>query len=208
MPSHKQAQRGHGHGSLSDSSTSRSLLARLRDDDSQAWDRLVSLYTPLVYFWCQKLNLPEQEIPDVVQEVYKAVHSNIDRFRKDRAQDTFRGWLRTITRSKVADHYRRCSRQPQASGGSVAHRRMAEVADVEDDGFDEEPVYNALFLRALELIRGEFQERTWQAFWRTTVDSQPANDVAEELSMRPGAVRVAKSRVLQRLRRELGESPD
>ena len=62
-----------------------------------------------------------------------------------------------------------------------------------------------LFARALELIRGEFEERTWTAFWRTAVEGQAAKDVAADLSMSPGAVRVAKSRVLHRLREELGD---
>lgn len=150
--------------------------------------------------------MTEQDIPDVVQEVFKSVTTNITNFRKDRPQDTFRGWLRTITRSKAVDHFRRQARQPKAAGGSAAQRRMKEfAADLDDDETVEEPVYNAIFLRALELIRTEFQEHTWQAFWRVAVDGRPAKDVGEELSMRPGAVRVAKSRVLQRLRQELGE---
>jgi RNA polymerase sigma-70 factor (ECF subfamily) len=186
-------------------STSRSLLMRLRQNDSSAWDRLVSLYTPRVYFWCQKLYLSEQDIPDVVQEVFKAVSTNIDRFRKDRPGDTFRGWLRTITRSKASDHYRRQQRQPQAAGGSVAQQRMTEFADMIDDESVDQPACNALFLRALELIREDFHERTWQAFWRVTVDGQTPQYVGQELAMRPGTVRVAKSRVLQRLRQELGE---
>ena len=30
-----------------------------------------------------------------------------------------------------------------------------------------------LRLRAVELVRGEFEERTWQAFWRVAVDGRP-----------------------------------
>ena len=189
-------------------SMSRSLLVRLREMDSDAWEQLISLYTPLVYFWCQKLGLSEQDIPDVVQEVFKSVTTNIDSFRHDRPQDTFRGWLRTITRSKAIDHFRRRGRQPLAAGGSVAQRRMTEVAEMIDDSLDEsvdQPAYRALFLRALEVIRKDFKDQTWQAFWRVVVDGQSAGEVAEALSMRPGTVRVAKSRVLHRLRQELGE---
>ncbi|MEO2019801.1 MAG: hypothetical protein ABGZ53_36170 [Fuerstiella sp.] len=38
-----------------------------------------------------------------------------------------------------------------------------------------------------------------------TVDGQSPQDVGQEQSMRSGTVRVAKSRVLQRLRQEPGE---
>ena len=165
-------------------STSRSLLVRLRDNDSDAWDRLVTLYAPLVYFWCRKLGLADQDTPDVVQEVFKSVTTGIDRFRKVKPEDTFRGWLRTITRSKAADHYRRQSRQPAAAGGSVALRRMTEFPDAHfpdvNDESGDEPVYHALFLRACDLIRTDFKENTWKAFWRVVVDGQSPKDVADE----------------------------
>jgi RNA polymerase sigma-70 factor (ECF subfamily) len=71
-----------------------------------------------------------------------------------------------------------------------------------------EPSEQALLFRALEFIRGEFADRTWQAFWLTAIDGQPAGDVAAALSMKPCAVRVAKYRVLHRLREELGDLMD
>jgi RNA polymerase sigma-70 factor (ECF subfamily) len=64
---------------------------------------------------------------------------------------------------------------------------------------------SALLRRGLELIRGEFEPRTWQAFWLTAVEGRSPKDVAHELGMSDGAVRVAKSRVLHRLRTELGD---
>ncbi|TXT29049.1 MAG: sigma-70 family RNA polymerase sigma factor [Planctomycetota bacterium] len=138
--------------------TSASLLDRARHRDDLAWNELVELYAPLVYFWCRKTNIVEHDIPDVVQEVFRAVVTGIDGFRKDRTGDTFRGWLRTVTRSKLADHFRRLNRNP-----------------------------------------------AWQAFWRVTVDGLSATEVANELGMKSGTVRVAKSRVLQRLRKQLGD---
>jgi RNA polymerase sigma-70 factor (ECF subfamily) len=59
--------------------------------------------------------------------------------------------------------------------------------------------------RVLDLIRSEFEDRTWQAFWRTAVDDRCPAEVAGELLMSAGAVRVAKSRVLRRLWQELGD---
>jgi len=57
----------------------------------------------------------------------------------------------------------------------------------------------------LDVVRQEFEERTWQAFLRTTIEGRPPRDVGPELSMSQGAVRVAKSRVLHRLRAALGD---
>lgn len=197
------------HSSLG---TSASFIGRVKSDDPAAWDRLVHLYGPLIEQWCRHWRLQSHDTADVMQEVFQAVAVHASDFRKQGRQDTFRGWLRVITRNKVLDHFRRLNREPGGAGGTTAQRRLADIADgptgdLTSDGSlsgdsDEELL---LFHRALDLIRDEFAERTWQAFWRTSVDGLPAPDVGAELDMSPGAVRVAKSRVLQRLRRELGD---
>ena len=57
--------------------------------------------------------------------------------------------------------------------------------------------------RAVELVRAEFEQRTWEAWWKTAVEGRPAADVAAEMDMSLAAVYKAKSRVLLRLRQEL-----
>jgi RNA polymerase sigma-70 factor (ECF subfamily) len=196
-----------GPGSHS-SATSRSLLARVQADEPRAWERLVSLYAPLVLHWCRREGLQDQDAADVFQEVFQAVVSHVAAFRRDRPGDTFRGWLRTITRNKLRDHFRRRGAEAQGAGGSSAHDRLAQLPGpepAEEGQAGDAAAEGALFARALELIRGEFEERTWAAFWGTTVEGRATKDVAADLAMTPGAVRVAKSRVLQRLRAELGD---
>lgn len=191
------------------SGTSRSLLEGVKADDAAAWNRLVALYAPLVYHWCRRWDLQDQDIADIFQEVFQSVAAHIAGFRKERKSDTFRGWLQTITRNKVHDHFRKLGREPGGVGGTDALIRMTEVPDVaqkpQEEKTADERAERSLFHRALQLIRAEFEERTWQAFWRTTVDGQAPKDVAGELGMSSGAVRVAKSRVLKRLREELGD---
>jgi RNA polymerase sigma-70 factor (ECF subfamily) len=187
--------------------TSRSLLERVKADDPVAWDRLVTLYAPMVVQWCRRWDLQEQDVADICQEVFQAVVAHVGRFRKEKKGDTFRGWLRTIVRNKLHDHFRRLGREGQGVGGTDAQRRIAEVptpslAEEDESAAEEE---RELFHRALELLQDEFEVRTWQAFWRTAVEGQLAKDVAADLGMSCGAVRVAKSRVLHRLREELGD---
>lgn len=199
---------GREEGSQPSTTTSRSLLERVRRDEPEAWDRLVALYAPLVFQWCRSGGLREQDAADIFQEVFQAVAVHIGGFRKERAGDTFRGWLRTITRNKVHDYFRRRGREPEGVGGSEAQAQLAELPAPqasEDSSLAEETGEHGLMVRALELVRADFAERTWQAFWRTAIEGRSAPEVAAELSMSAGAVRVAKSRVLQRLREELGD---
>jgi RNA polymerase sigma-70 factor, ECF subfamily len=199
---------GSGRRSLQSTGTSRSLLERVRADDTGAWDRLVALYAPLVFHWCRNWDLQDQDTADVFQEVFLAVATHIVEFRKERTGDTFRGWLRTITRNKVFDHFRRLGREPEGAGGTDAQIRLSHLPaplPPEEVSVAENRAELGLFYRGLDMIRGEFEERTWLAFWRTAVEGRVPKDVGAELSMSPGAVRVAKSRVLQRLREELGD---
>ncbi len=199
---------GNGVGPSPSTATSRSLLERVKADEPQAWDRLVTLYAPLVFQWCRSWGLREQDAADIFQEVFQAVAAHIGTFRKEREGDTFRGWLRTITRNKVHDYFRRRGREPEGVGGTDAQARLAELPAPsvhEDSNLSEERAERGLIAHVLDLIRAEFAERTWQAFWRTAIEGRSAPEAAAELSMSAGAVRVAKSRVLQRLREELGD---
>jgi RNA polymerase sigma-70 factor, ECF subfamily len=190
--------------------TSLTLLQRLRANEPDAWQTLVHLYTPLLYHWCARAGLQGADADDVRQEVFRAVAAHLGGFRRDRPGDSFRGWLRAVTRSMILLHFRKSGRQPQGSGGSDAFAQLQEVVDPtaappDDADTDAATETDGLCCRALELVRGQFEERTWQMFWRTFVDERSPVDVAAELGATPAAVRKAKSRVLHRLKEEFAD---
>jgi RNA polymerase sigma-70 factor (ECF subfamily) len=186
-----------------------SLLERVRAHDPQAWRRLISLYQPLVLFWCQKAALRIDDAEDVAQEVFAAAAAGFDHFHHDRPGDTFRGWLRVITRNQILLHYRRNHGRPQGQGGSDAWQNLQEVADpLPGPGEDETAEMSKIYQRALELVRGEFEERTWQAFWAIVIEGRLPQTLTEELGMSIGTLRQAKLRVLRRLRQEIGDLLD
>jgi RNA polymerase sigma-70 factor (ECF subfamily) len=189
--------------------TSLTLLQRLRSNEPDAWRRLVQLYTPLVYHWCNRQGLRHADADDLVQEVFQAVSTSLEQFRRDRPGDTFRGWLRGITRNLILVHFRRQGRQPLASGGTDAFQKLQEVpaggVSAEEADADPAEEVTGLYRRALELVRGHFEERTWQGFWQTVVEGRSPVDVAADLGVSPTAIRMAKSRVLRRLKEEVGD---
>jgi RNA polymerase sigma-70 factor (ECF subfamily) len=203
-------------GAPASSATSRSLLDRVQADERDAWDRLVHLYAPLVLQWCRGRGLQEHDVADVFQNVFQSVVASVGNFRREREGDTFRGWLRRITQNKMHDHFRRLGRESPGVGGSSVQEWWSQVPEPPafsppTDGEllgGSDAAERSLFARVLGLIRDEFEERTWKAFWQTTIDGRAAPDVAADLAMSPGAVRVAKARVLRRLREELGDLRD
>ena len=185
--------------------TSLTLLARAQEQQPDAWDRLVELYAPLVHYWCRKSDLSAEDTADIFQDVFRSVSEKIADFRRDREGDTFRGWLRIITQNKIRDLFRREMNNPPAQGGSVARERVEALQDplADTDDEQEENVIRSSLHRALEWIQGDFEERTWQAFWKCQVEEIPTEDIAAQLDMTTAAVRKAKYRVLRRLREEL-----
>ncbi len=193
---------------ITGSTASTSLLQRVRQRDPAAWRRLVHLFSPTVYAMARGAGLQAADAADVVQEVFRAVARGLDGFRREQPGDSFRAWLRTIARNKIRDHYRRRQGQPQSVGGTDAQARLEAQTGPQDDLAAEPALENAELARALELVRAEFEPRTWEAFQRAAVDGEATADIAADLGISVNAVRKAKSRVLSRLREELKDLLD
>lgn len=185
------------------SSTSSSLLERAKARDPSAWRWFVAIYSPLVYGWAHRIALQPADAADVMQEVFWAVAENFDQFRSDRQTDSFRGWLWTITRHKLSDHFRLRAKSAHAPGGTEAYLRLQQLPDQPPGSAAARDVVGPIARRALRLIQVDFAEKTWRAFWQTTVDGRAPADVAADLGMTMAGVYQAKSRVLRRLRQEL-----
>lgn len=180
-------------------STPASLLERLRrPGQEEAWQRFVQLYTPLLYHWARRTGLRESDAADLVQDVLVLLVRKLPELTYDRHR-SFRAWLRTVTLNKWREHRRRrpgvTFEDAEALDAVAAPDAMA--------AFEEAEYRRHLVGRALEVLRGEFPTRTWDAFWRYAVDGQDPSAVAEALGLSVGSVYAAKSRVLARLREEL-----
>ena len=186
-----------------------SLLVRVQAGDGDAWQKLVHLYTPLVYRLCRRCNVQQDDAEDIAQEVFRAVSRRVKDFEKQAKSHSFRGWLWTITRNKIRDHARARAGRKNAVGGTQIQQRLGEVPDIaaevlDDDSHWTEEDEHSLLHGVLELIRDEFGENTWEAFWRSTVKGQSSAEIAQDLEMSKPAVRQAKYRILRRLRQEIG----
>jgi RNA polymerase sigma-70 factor (ECF subfamily) len=175
-----------------------SLLKRLQaGSETQSWDRFVRLYTPLIYGWARGKGIEREEAADVVQEVFAVLVRKLPTFQYN-PTGGFGQWLRTITVNKCRDLLRRRASRPAQTNLDPAPADVDGVA-----AFTEAEYRQRLARLALEIMRDEFEENTWKACWEHVVSGRPAAEIAEDLGMTPGAVYVAKSRVLRRLREEL-----
>jgi RNA polymerase sigma-70 factor (ECF subfamily) len=190
---------------LDSASTHASLLVAVRERDEQAWQRLTQIYGASVYRWCRRAGLQATDAADVVQEVFLAVANGIDQFHADRPGDTFRGWLWTIFRSKLIDHFRRRKVQPQGIGQQSGPSPVDVLCALDDSTISGAAGDEAglIVRRAIATIEQDFSGPTWQAFWRSVVLGQRTSEIADSLQLTPAAVCMARSRVLRRLRETL-----
>ncbi len=188
--------------------TRSSLIARLAnvgDDDS--WREFASLYEPLIYRQARRYGLQHADARELVQDVLIAVSKAISRFTVDKNRGRFRSWLYAIGRNTSIRHLARIRRAECASGDSRIQTAIAETPDprsIAPREFDLELKRHA-FLWVAKQVRGEFQPKTWQAFWSTAVENHSIQSTAETLDMSVGAVYIARTRVMARLRTRVQE---
>jgi RNA polymerase sigma-70 factor (ECF subfamily) len=181
--------------------TSATLLQRLRDRrDSDAWERLVGLYSPLIRSWLRR-HLPQSaDVDDLAQQVLTVVVEKLPAFEHSGRPGAFRAWLRSISVNRLRMFWRShpnlgTDPEPVLLQLEDPHSDLSQVWDREHD----EHVAQKL----LEAIEGDFYPTTWMAFRRQVVDGAEPEAVAAELSLTLSTVYAAKSRVLRRLREEM-----
>lgn len=187
-------------------STDNGLIEGIRAHDEQAWARFVDEYSPLVYVWCRHCDLQPADALDVSQQVFQAVSRSISTFTRRSGDGSFRGWLFIITRNLIRNYLTRTLRGPRPQGGTSIQIRLLQEPDLVDEeslSGTSSAVRDSSMQSALDAARASFDERTWKCFWLVAMEGNSAIEVAEQLGMRPAAVRQAKYRVAQRLRRDL-----
>jgi RNA polymerase sigma-70 factor (ECF subfamily) len=190
--------------SLTNSSTSASLLDQVRRGDQEAWNRFAAIYVPLVYRWARQAGLQENDAKDVSQEVFLSVVKNLSAFRKEEADQSLRAWLRTITKNSVIDNFRRKKRQIGESWVSRAEPEW-QGDETDEAAAEREAERRLLLRRAFETVQVDFEPTTWQMFWQAVVEEIPAAEVAARQGVSAWAVYKARSRVLARVREVLAD---
>jgi RNA polymerase sigma-70 factor (ECF subfamily) len=181
-----------------------SLLVRLRDAaDQPAWTQFVDIYGPLIFRYGIRQGLQEADAADLTQEVLASLARALPRWTYDPARGTFRGWLFTVVANKFRTLAARHGRQEHGSGDTTDLLALNEHPAPDPQAAWDQEYRQQLFAWAAECVRSEVEANAWQAFWQTGVEGQSARDVGSRLGMTVGAVYMAKSRILTRIREQI-----
>ena len=125
--------------------TRSSLIQRLKATiNGESWEEFFHTYWELIYNVARRAGLSEADAQDIVQETILKVHNSLDRFEYNRKRGTFKGWLRTVTRSRLNDFFKKQQRRP------ALNQPLEEAADE---------------LQNLEDPEGPEIEKIWDEEW-------------------------------------------
>jgi len=169
------------------------LVARARAADEDAWETLYRRAYPRLLAYAMR-RLDAHGAKDAVSETMARAVANIGRYRPVPGTGGFDGWLFGICRHVVLDAQRAAGRRGYGPPPeSVSHTDPAEGLL----SAEEASAVRQAFARLSDADRELLELRV--------VAGLSAEEAAAVLGRRPGAVRMAQSRALTRLRRHLGE---
>jgi RNA polymerase sigma-70 factor (ECF subfamily) len=191
-----------------DITTSESLLGQFHNPENreQAWQTFFERYRPLIEEWCKQKGLRHDEVDELTQRVLVKLIEEMTRFVYDPA-GRFRAWLRKVVNNEVFTYWRKKATTPVV----VDHLSDHELASVAapTDAEDLVQVLDDALVKEQEQaqdivarVRQRVAKHTWQAYWQTVIEDQPAADVARKLGISTASVYMAKKRVGVLLREE------
>ncbi len=190
--------------------TNVSLILRVKDPvDAASWSDFLSIYRPVVVRMACGRGLQHADADDLAQQVFLSVAKAIEDWEPDSSRPPFRVWLARITRNAIVNALTRS--KPDAPGGSTSVQEMLRDLPERNHETTEQLMEESrreAIRWATEAIRSEFTEVTWAMFWMTSVEGLNVAEVARQQKKSPGAVYMARFKVMQRLKEKVLEVSD
>src|SRR5262245_49429619 len=119
--------------------TNASLIVRVRDPrDGPAWTTFTEIYGPLIHGFARNKGLQDADAADLTQDVLGAVAQALRNASYDPARGSFRGWLFTAVRHRLARCVQRRPHQPRGSGDTEMLQLLEQqpASDAESELWD------------------------------------------------------------------------
>ncbi len=176
------------------------LIRAAAAGDHVAYKVIMERYAPLVNAQLYG-SVKSTDVEDLLQEVLLSAFRSLKQLNKAQAIGP---WLLRITRNRIADHYRRESRQvavdPVRSSGSDAGR-MADFP--EPSPGPAQRVQTSQIYEQLELAMGQLSDTYRIVLYLRLREEYTSPEIAKLLGLKESAVRARIKRGLEKLRKEL-----
>jgi RNA polymerase sigma factor (sigma-70 family) len=184
------------------------LLSRLRNwDDNESWKDFFDTYWRLIYSVARKSGLTAVESQEVVQETIISVAKHIHKFRRDRELGSFKGWLRNLTRWRIADQLRKRTRlalQPELSDADelTLPDFLPDLPEQNSEFRWEEEWRANLLQAAIDRVKQRVPEEQYQIFDLQVLRQWPVSRITSTLGVSAARVYLAKFRVAALIKKE------
>ena len=184
---------------------SSTLLTGARSANPNAWVMIVTRYSPKIMTWMLLAGVDSCDAPDLLQDVWRSVLMSLKNFRREKPDDTFRGWLRTIAQRRIADYFESKSQQPR-------NLPLAQLESLQSQNLlTDEIAANVservtLLQKYMQQVESEVKPNTWLVFQMHVIEERSVEEVAAILKIPTYSVYTSKSRVIKRLRELLQDN--
>lgn len=175
--------------------TSLSLLRRLKEGNTLAWEEFNRRYGELIRGWCHRWGVRSSDSDDLLQETCLRILGGLATFRRQ-GRGSFRAWIRVIARNCWAEVVQRAQRQQNLEVLRNFQESLQPLKSLENGLL--QLMHEELLQLALASVRRRVSPKNWEAFRMTMLEERRPEEVAELLQISTAQVYVAKSRV-QRL---------
>ncbi|MBI1372076.1 MAG: sigma-70 family RNA polymerase sigma factor [Phycisphaera sp.] len=170
-------------------------LAQRVQTDRDAFAGLYDRYYPRILRYCLRRLFCRSVAEDLTSDIFLTAATKIDTFR-GHSEGEFAQWLYTIATNRINAYLRSFDRRRKLlQSAAEEQRQRADAARDADDRPDWPELYEAVLSlkpRDQALIALRFMQ------------DLPHEQIAAILNLRPGAVRVAIGRALNKLRKRFG----
>ena len=184
---------------------SSTLLTGALSANPNAWVMIVTRYSPKIMTWMLLAGVDSSDAPDLLQDVWRSVLMSLKNFRREKPDDTFRGWLRTIAQRRIADYFESRSQQPR-------NLPLAQLESLQSQNLlTDEIAANVservtLLQKYMQQVESEVKPNTWLVFQMHVIEEKSVEEVAAILKIPTYSVYTSKSRVIKRLRELLEDN--
>jgi len=169
-----------------DAETERSLLAKCRNHDMEAFGRLVDAYQSRVFGFVKRMLPSAEEASDVTQEVFIKAFQNIHRFD---GRASVRTWLFRIAHNLCIDRSRRFDRSP-SEVSLTNDSEYGEGMDVADYRWSpDEILINAELMQVVEAGIMSMSEKLRSVLIFHDREEMAYEEIAEVMAIPVGTVK-------------------
>lgn len=182
-----------------------SLIVRLQcEQDELAWREFVSQYEMFLQQIVRRQGVPEALVSDAVQQILMAITKSLESWKDDGKEGSFRRWMHTVARHVVVRFMTRERKQATGAGGSDPLLALQAIESPPDKHLLQQYEHE-LIVWAAEQVRHDFLSTSWTAFWATTIEHRPVDEVARDLQVSPGSIYMSRSRIMASIRKKIQE---